>query len=417
MLQRVRSTYNEFPRTFWVLMGASFIDRMGGALLFPFFALYVTLRFDVGMTQVGVLFAIFSVTGIFGSFIGGAMTDRFGRKTMIIYGLIISAGSSLLMAFVTEIETFYIIGAFVGLFSNAGGPAQQAMVADLLPKEKLTEGYGIWRVIANLAVTLGPAIGGFVIAASGSYLPLFFIDAITSLITAVIVFRVIPETRPEKSDDGEEEESLVQTIGGYRRVFRDLVYMAFIFISVGVFTVYIQMNSTMPVYLRDVQGIGPEGYGAILSLNAGMVVLLQFWITRRMTGRAPMQLMALGALLYAVGFGMYGIDSNFYYYAFAMVVITIGEMVIVPVSQAIAARFAPEDMRGRYLAMFGFSYAIPTAIGPLLAGLIMDNYDPRWVWYSSFLLAGAGVLGYLWLHLRAGVKLGKMDPSGDTVAA
>jgi MFS family permease len=98
-----------------------------------------------------------------------------------------------------------------------------------------------------------------------------------------------------------------------------------------------------------------------------------------------------------------------------MVIITIGEMVIVPVSQAIAARFAPEDMRGRYLAMFGFSYSIPFAIGPLLAGLIMDNYDPRWVWYASGILGSIGVIGYLWLHRRAGHKLGTMDPAGDAI--
>ena len=165
MFQRFRDTYNEFPRTFWVLMGSSFIDRMGGALLFPFFALYVTVRFDVGMTEVGILFLIFATSGILGSFLGGALTDKFGRKAMIIFGLIVSAGSSLLMAFVTDISVFYTLGAFVGLLSNAGGPAQQAMIADLLPKEKLTEGYGIWRVVANLAVTLGPALGGFVSSA------------------------------------------------------------------------------------------------------------------------------------------------------------------------------------------------------------------------------------------------------------
>ena len=414
MLDRIQNTYNEFPRTFWVLMGSSFIDRLGGALLFPFFALYVTLKFNVGMTEVGFLFLIFATSGIFGSFLGGALADKFGRKSIMIFGLVVSATSSIMMAFVTDINVFYSIGAIVGLLSNAGGPAQQAMIADLLPKEKLTEGYGIWRVVANLAVTIGPALGGFVIAVSGEYLLLFVIDAVTSIITAFIVFRVIPETKPEKSED-QEEESLVQTIKGYNRVFQDRVFIAFIAISVIVITVYIQMNSSMPVYLRDTQGIGPEGYGYILSLNAGMVVLMQFWITRRLTGRAPLRMMALGALLYTIGFAMFGVDSGIYYYAFAMVIITIGEMVIVPVSQALAARFAPEDMRGRYLAMFGFSYAIPFAIGPLLAGLIMDNYDPHWVWYASGILGTIGVLGYLWLQNRVGDKLGKMDPAGDAV--
>jgi MFS family permease len=413
MLQRARATYNEFPKTFWTLMGASFIDRLGGALLFPFFALYVTQHFGVGMTQVGILFAIFSISGILGSFLGGAMTDKFGRKSMLLFGLVVSALSSLLMAFVSELYVFYSLAAFVGLLSNTGGPAQQAMIADLLPPEKLTEGYGLWRVIANLAVAVGPAIGGFVIAIYDSYIQLFVIDAVSSVITAVIVFYVIPETKPALAED-KEEESLVQTFGGYSRVLRDSIFMSFIAISIVVIIVYVQMNSTMPVYLRDVQGIPPLGYGYILSLNAGMVVFMQFWITRRLTGRAPLRLMALGSLLYTIGFAMYGVNSTIYYYAFAMVIITIGEMIVVPVSQAVAARFAPEDMRGRYMAMFGFSYAIPFGIGPLLAGLIMDAFDPRWVWWASGILGTIGVIGYLLLDNRVGQKLGNMDAAGET---
>jgi MFS family permease len=364
------------------------------------------------MTQVGILFAIFAMSGIAGSFLGGAITDKFGRKSMLLFGLVVSALSSLVMAFVNDLAVFYAIAAFVGLLSNAGGPAQQAMIADILPPKKLTEGYGIWRVVANLAVTLGPAIGGFVVASSNSYILLFVIDAVTSVITAGIVYAVIPETKPELAEDT-EEESLVQTMGGYSRVFRDSVFMSFIIISILVIIVYVQMNSTMPVYLRDVQNISPAGYGYILSLNAGMVVLFQFWITRRLTGRAPLRLMALGALFYAVGFALYGVNSILYFYAFAMVIITIGEMIIVPVSQAVAARFAPEDMRGRYMAMFGFSYSIPFAIGPLLAGLIMDSFDPRWVWWASGILGIIGVLGYLLLDSRVGDKLGQMDAAGD----
>lgn len=410
---KIRTIYSEYPGTFWTLMAASFIDRLGGALLFPFFALYITYRFNVSMTQVGALFAIFSVTGIIGSFIGGAMTDRFGRRAMILYGLIVSATSTLIMGVISDLRIFYIVAMFVGLLSDAGGPAQQAMVADLLPKEKLAEGYGIWRVFANLAVTFGPLIGGFI--ASRSYLALFITDAVTSLIMAGIVLAVIPETKPS-APEGEEEENFVQTMRGYSQVLRDAIYTTFIFICIFVFTVYIQMNTTMPVYLRDVQGISPAGYGYILSLNAGMVVLFQFWITRRLAGRAPMRLMALGAFLYALGFAMYGVNAGLYFYAFAMVIITIGEMVIVPVSQALAATFAPPHMRGRYLAIFGFSYAIPFAVGPLLAGLVMDHFDPRWVWWGGGIIATLGTFAYLALHKRVGAKLGLMNEGGDTTA-
>jgi MFS family permease len=73
----------------------------------------------------------------------------------------------------------------------------------------------------------------------------------------------------------------------------------------------------------------------------------------------------------------------------------------------LAAQFAPADMRGRYMAVFGFSWGLPFAIGPLLAGLIMDNYDPRWVWYACGIVAAIAVVGYLALHLRVSHSLNK----------
>ena len=128
MFSNLRKTYNDFPRNFWVLMLGVFIDRFGGALIYPFFAIYITQHFGVGMVEVGVLFAIFTITGMVGSFIGGAMTDRYGRKAMMLFGLLISGLSSLLIVFVDDLGLFYAVGAVIGLLGNVGGPAAEAMV-------------------------------------------------------------------------------------------------------------------------------------------------------------------------------------------------------------------------------------------------------------------------------------------------
>ena len=75
-----------------------------------------------------------------------------------------------------------------------------------------------------------------------------------------------------------------------------------------------------------------------------------------------------------------------------------------PVAQALVAKMSPEDMRGRYMAMFGFSWTIPFAIGPLLAGYVSDNYDPNWVWYASGFLSLIAILAFMSLHKRVGKR-------------
>lgn len=395
-LQRVRDTYQEYPAQFWTVVGASFVDRVGGALIFPFFALYITRRFGVGMTEVGVLYALFSATDLLGNMIGGALTDYLGRKTMIIIGLVVSGLTSLGMGLMGRIELFYLMGVVSGLFATAAHPAHQAMLTDILPEQKRAEGFGVMRVAANLAVAIGPAIGGFV--AAYSYLVLFIADTISSLITAVIVFLVVKESRPQAAAEKQETNSLAETFAGYRKVLQDRRFMLFVVVSTIGTIVYMQMYSTLSVYLRDVHGVPEAGYGWLMTLNAGMVVIFQFLITRKISHRPPMRVLAFGSLLYVVGFGMYGLVSAYLLFMAAMAVITLGEMIIVPVSQAFIGGAASEDMRGRYMGVAGLSWMIPGMIGPLLAGLIIDNANPDWVWYGCAILGTIAVIGFLWLQ-------------------
>jgi MFS family permease len=140
-----------------------------------------------------------------------------------------------------------------------------------------------------------------------------------------------------------------------------------------------------------------------------MVVVFQFWVTRRIKRFPPMVVMALGTLFFAIGFSMYGFVSVYPFFMLAMVIITIGEMFVSPVGQALVANFAPEDMRGRYMAMYGFSWTIPTAFAPWAAGLIMSNYNPDWVWYACGIVSMIAIVGYLMLHFRASGRFAKIN--------
>jgi MFS family permease len=386
-----------YPGQFWILVLGTFIDRLGGALLFPFFTLYLTRKFGIGMTQVGLIFGAFAISSFIGSMVGGALTDRLGRKSMLLFGLVMSALSSLLMGVIDVLVLFFFVTLVVGILSESGAPAQQALVADLLPEEQRAEGFGILRVAVNLAVTIGPVIGGFL--AARSYLLLFISDAVASLITAVIVYVALKETRQALAE-GEQEQTIGQTFRGYLKVVGDSAFVWFLVASILMVMVYMQMNTTLAVYLRDIHGISEQGFGYILSLNAAMVVLFQFGITRRINRYRPLWIMTAGTLLYALGFAMYGFVSLYALFLVAMAIITVGEMLVTPVSQSIVARLAPEDMRGRYMAVYGFSWLLPIAFGPLLAGLVMDYVNPDWVWYLAGIVGVLAAGAFYWLGWR-----------------
>ncbi len=400
-MHRLNLLYREFPQKFWIVVLVSFIDRVGGTLLFPFFSLYITQRFHVGMTQAGVVLGLFSIFGLLGGVIGGALTDKFGRRKLILFGLVFSAVSTLSLGLVNRYSVLIPLAVVIGLLSDIASPAHGAMVADLLPERQRQEGFGILRVAGNMAWIIGPSVGGFV--ANRSFFALFVIDAVISCLVAFLFYRLMPETKPQALA-GKEAESVSSTFKGYGLVLRDAAFVAFLVAGVLMGTVYTQMYSSLSIYLRDVHGIQPQGYGFLLTVSAITVILFQFSVTRLIKRRPPFLMMALGTLFYMLGFGMFGFVSLYGWFMLAMVVITAGEMIVVPTSQTIVANFAPEDMRGRYMAAFGLMWALPAAIGPGAAGVILDNFNPNLLWYLGGALCAVAAVGFYLLHLRLGAR-------------
>jgi MFS family permease len=400
MLNRLKKTYVEFPPLFWIIVGALFIDSIGSTLLTPFFALYFTQKFGVGMTEAGTLLGISSLFGLLGSIIGGAITDRFGRRQLILFGLITSALSSLSLGLVSNITTLYFLIIFVGLLSRVAAPAYDAVLADVLPEAKRQEGFGIMRVAFNYAWIFGTALGGLI--AARSFLALFVMDAILSVMAAIVLFRFLPETKPTAPVELKKSESFFHTVLGYRIVLRDLAFVSFLLAGIVVLLVYQQEYSSLPVYLRDMHNIPSQSYGVMLSLSGLEVVLFQFWISRTIRKYPPFLMMMLGALFLTVGFGMIGFVSGIALFLAAIVIITVGEMVFFPTGQVLAANFAPADMRGRYMAVYGLAWAIPATVGPAAAGLILDNLNPNLLWYVGGVLCSVAAVGFYVLHLWLG---------------
>ena len=399
MFKQFTKIYHEFPPRFWIIVLAFFIDSIGGTMLLPFFSLYITAKFGVGMTQAGVVLALFSIFGIFGSMAGGALTDRFGRRKLILFGLVFSALSTLSLGLVDSLAILYPLAAFIGLLSDVAGPAHQAMMADVLTEKQRQEGFGLLRVVRNLAWIIGPTIGGFL--ANRSFLLLFVMDSVVSCIVAGIFFLRMPETKPTVHADA-EHESLLTTAAGYRHVIRDLAFMAFLVTAILAAAAYQQIYNPLSVYLRDYHQVNPQGYGFLMTISGITVILFQFWVMRKIKTRPPFLIMALGSLCYMIGFSMFAVVSAYWLFASAIVVITIGEMLVMPTSQTLAANFAPVEMRGRYMAIFGLTWLLPSIFAPILAGLILDNLNPNLLWYISAMLCVVSALGYVGLHFQLG---------------
>ena len=198
---------------------------------------------------------------------------------------------------------------------------------------------------------------------------------------------------------------------GYRRVLRDGTFITFILISILIVAAFMQMSTTLSLFLVNTQGMTEAFFGSLVMVNALMVVFLQIPISRWASKKPLFLIMMLGSAFYLVGFGSYGWVSSAVLFVAAMIVITLGEMLVIPSGQALTVLLAPPDMRARYVAMERFNWIIAAVSGS--AGRI-THYGPPGsavgcgtypLWYARSVRSG-----FFALHLRTRNRLGQGSP-------
>jgi MFS family permease len=395
LFKRLRAAAVEFPRQFWLLFWGMLISTIGSSMIWPFLMIYVSGKLKLPLTAVASLMTVNAVMGLASTFIAGSLTDRFGRKWAMAISLLGNAVGYLLMSQASTMPQFAILMSITGFFNPLYRVAADAMMADLIPMEKRADAYSMLRMGNNVGVALGPAIGGFV--ASASY-TIAFICAATGMIaySALISFRA-QETLPEHSAGGTPE---VGTLAGYKVVLGDRPYVSFIasftLVNMSAALVWVLLG----VYTKQNFGITESHYGLLPTTNALMVVFFQVLVTTWTKRRTPLMVMALGSLCYAVGVGSVAFGQGFWGFWLSMVVITMGELILMPTSSTYAANLAPAHMRGRYLSLYWLTWNLASGIAPVLGGLLNDNVKPQAIWYGGFVVGMAAVIGFLLLQRR-----------------
>jgi len=339
--ERMRQDY---PYPIWMMTGGTFINSFGGSMVFPIFSLYFTGKFGLTLTQAGLLSALFVLGSFIGQPLGGYLADRVGRKNLMVFSLVAEAVFSIGMALAPNVPILLIDILLFGVTVPMFYPASSAMVADVVEPAGRAASYGLLRVASNAGVALGPTLAAFMIAlqrrADGSlppdaYLPLFVADAVTSLIFAWIIATRLYESKPKVAAPVSGQAAAPTTDNGYGGVFRDRVFMTAVVLYSLVGIVYSQMNTTFGVYMHDTYAIPQEHYGLMLASNAALVVLFQFAIARWVGRHERHHMLALGTALYALGFGLIGFVSVSLLFEVAVIILTIGEMVIIPAAQTL----------------------------------------------------------------------------------
>jgi MFS family permease len=363
------SSLRALPRPAWILCFGTFLNKFG-AFVVPFLTLYLT---GMGCTvgQAGLAISFYGIGQMAASLLGGYLADSMGRRKTIVLSMFSGAAMMMLLSQAHSLTVIIGLTALAGLTNELYRPASTALLADLVRPGQRVTAFAALRMAFNAGFTFGPATAGL-LAAYG-YFWLFAGDAATSALFGLVAMVALP-----RGGNGEDENaSWIEALHVLRRDYK-LHQLLLANFAIG--TLFFQMASTFGLHVLHL-GFSAAVYGAVISLNGVLVVFCELpltTITRRFSTR---RVMAVGYLICGVGFALSAFAHTVPALAGCMILFTLGEMVMMPMSSAYLANLAPPHMRGRYMGVSGLTWGLALIIGPAV-GMKLFVFNPAAYWLA-----------------------------------
>jgi MFS family permease len=375
------------PRTFWYLWTGTLISRASSFVIIVL-AFYLVQARGFSATFAGLVLGLFGAGNAVGVLVGGVLADRWGRRATLLAGHLASAATLAWLGFVTQAGLIAVLAFVAGAASNLIRPAFAAMMTDIVPAGDRLRAFSLNYWAINVGFSVSAILAG--LTARVSYPLLFLIDAAGSLITGLVIFFKVPETRPAESATVDADAPKA----GTWTVLTDRTFMGFVGLTTLTALVFMQHISTLPVAMQH-DGLSAATFGWVIALNGILIVAGQLFIPRLIEGRGRTGVLAVSNLIVAVGFGLTAYADAAWWYAMTVLVWTMGEMLQSPTNSTLIAELSPTALRGRYQGVFALSFSAAAFLAPILGGYVLQHFGGTALWLGCFGVAVVAALGHL----------------------
>ena len=392
------------PLMFWGLWVTLLILWMG-RFVTSFLSMYLVSDMHVSAGVAGTIVSMYGFGGIFGCLYGGALSDRFGRPAMIVIGNLGSAAMLVLLAFIGNPWIMAIALLAYGAISSMPTPAVAAYVSDVVPFRKQKRAYSLQTWAANFGFAIGPIIANQLVKIS--YALMFYAEAavlVFATILMIVFFKEVGlgkrprgEVAPARASQAAESaagnavEHAVKQTGesqrpqrfsvwrSYRRACADGALMSMVVLMFLYTLAYYQIVSGLPISMTQI-GLGTDEYSSLLTINGGLLCLLQIPAIGLFQRMSNTRVLVLGMSITAVGYAFQIGANSWVAFAIATVLWTLGELGTFPIAATTVANIAPKDVRGTYQGLYNLVWSLSNAFSPLVGGWILNAFGSRVLW-------------------------------------
>jgi len=383
ILDNYINTFKGLSREVWWLSLITFINR-SGTMVIPFLSLYLNKSLDISIPNIGWIMSFFGLGSLVGTWIGGKLTDKIGYYKVMFVSLVLTGIFFVLLQYIATFEGFCIGIFLVMLVADAFRPAMFVALSAYSKLENKTRSVTLIRLAINLGFSAGPAIGGLIITGVG-YQGLFWMDGVTCVLAAVLLVQVLHPKKAKIQDEVKVENPI--------SVYSDKAFWVF-FAAMFIFGfVFLQYFSTLPLYYKDAHHLSELEIGLLMGFNGFFIFLFEMPLIKWLedSKKAKVKLIAIGLFLVAMSFVVLNLTSWIGILIIGMFLMTIGEMIAFPFSNAFAVERAKKGNQGEYMALYSISFSLAHIFSHNAGMQMLDKYGFEFTWNIITIIALVGV--------------------------
>ena len=374
------------PKAVWFLIIGMFINTTGNSFLWPLHTIYMHDHLGQTLTMAGFVLMINAGAGVVGNLLGGYLFDRIGGYKSIMFGIILSMTSLLLLTFWHGWPEYIWFVAILGFSGGIIFPSMYALVGSIWP-EGGRKAFNAIYLAQNLGVAIGPAVAGLV--ADRNINNIFLANLLT-----YVLFLIVAGVFYRKMSAAPNVNASI--LKSSKRIKQKAPFYALMIVSIGyMFTwiAYVQWTSTISTHVLDL-GITLKQYSLLWTINGFLILAAQpliIPIIKRLEHRVKTQ-MIIGIVIFMLSFVVVSFAEDYTMFIVAMVVLTIGEVFIWPAVPTLAGQLAPKGREGFYQGIVNSMATIGRMIGPFAGGILVDVYGIQAMFFVLIILIALAIV-------------------------
>ncbi|WP_299162250.1 MFS transporter [uncultured Tenacibaculum sp.] len=383
------NTFKGLSSEVWWLSLITLINR-AGTMVIPFLSLYLTKSLDFTLKDVGWIMTCFGLGSVIGSWLGGKLTDKIGFYKVMKTSLFLTGLLFIALQYITTFTGFCVGIFLVMLVADTFRPAMFVALSAYSKPENKTRSVTLIRLAINLGFSAGPAVGGIIITSLG-YNGLFWVDGVTCILATFLLINVLNPKKSKVVDEVKVENPV--------SVFSDKAFWVF-FVAMFIFGfVFLQYFSTIPLYYKDAHHLSELEIGLIMGMNGFLIFILEMplikWLEESKYSKE--RLMFVGLLLTGISFLVLNLTGWVGVLIVGMLLMTIGEMIAFPFSNAFVMERAKKGNQGEYMAYYSIAFSAAHIFGHNSGMQMVDalGFDNTWWVITLMSLIGLFFLSIL----------------------